>query len=96
MAGPGGPQVSVRGPCILPQEIHGRGLGRTVTELFKIKFSLVQIKGLGPVLGGDENIMDSFYISIPEHVWGVRSSKSEAPYLVAQAFFERMRKRLGK
>ena len=74
-----------------------------MTEIFMIRFQLVKITNQIKVLDGggiepynDVKALDSFLINVPEHVWGVRSSKSEAPYLVAQAFFERMKKRLGK
>ena len=62
-----------------------------MTDVFKIRFQLVQVRK-----GVSVEALDSFLIDVPEHVWGIRSSKSEAPYLVARAFFERMRKRLGK
>ena len=63
----------------------------TRTEIFMIRFQLVQVHE-----GVSVEALDSFLIDVPEHVWGIRSSKSEAPYLVAQAFFEHMKKRLGK
>jgi hypothetical protein len=62
-----------------------------MTDVFKIRFQLVQVHE-----GEHTQALDSFLIDVPEHVWGVSSSKSEAPYLVARAFFERMKERFGK
>ena len=62
-----------------------------MTDVFKIRFQLVQVHE-----GVSVEALDSFLIDVPEHVWGIHSSKSEAPYLVAQALFERWKERLVK
>ena len=67
------------------------GSGKIGADVFKIRIQLVQVHK-----GVSVEALDSFLMDVPERVWGVHTSKSETPFLVAQGFFDKMRKRLGK
>ena len=56
-------------------------------ESFAVRFSLMQVTDEG------EKEIDKFYILIPPYVMGATHTAS--PFLKAQAFFKRMKERLG-
>lgn len=62
-----------------------------MTEEFNIRIQLI---ALGP--GDPVRVVDSFIVEPPKRVWGVQSTYAEAPFLVAQAFYERLKKGFSK
>ncbi len=55
---------------------------------FAVRFQLVE--------RSKNKVVDEFDMEIPEHVYGVATNKSETPFLVANEFFNRIRKSIKK
>ena len=56
-------------------------------EDFAIRFQLIE--------RNKKKVFDEFDMEIPNHVYGVLSSKDETPFIVASTFFNRIKGRVG-
>lgn len=59
-----------------------------MVDNFKIRFQLIDID--------EEKVYDWFDMDIPNRVSGCAFNYSESPFLVSQALFDKMRKRLKR